>query len=478
MRFPLHFGCVLFMGLAAGFIAAGLQAQDLLSPLPVGIYNENSQILLVPEAERHLNFIVLGLRPKGGGYLSLPDNRWPAQATPEQIRKIREQVYFLNFKLSRGGILKALPAYTHLFVAVPDPHEVPEAEALRTRVHFFKSSVNLEWPQDTCEILGRDPQKRIVLAVSSGGEAGYLQTIQSLVKAFPDTFVIHNFGPCLSSEGGDLELVLTPDRRPLLLVGRHRLANYLECTLGPDFKSTKQMLPYDLIEDARRAFSDAAYGVGVRFLPRRLILDPSQGSDEVFHLDMLVSVLPNPGGGKPRAFVPTYTSAPRHYDALTTDQLTTALVHQAQNEYEAAAEEMAQLGYEVVRLPFSDHPVRGPVNIAKFRNRDTGEYTVLLGKYPYHLPEDDPAAPQHQLQHALDRLMDDFEAWRKLPDHAAYQRLLAALDRTWASIEAVDGMPNPIFESQARLFRQYGYQVVPVPLYAWGAGGLHCQLLY
>ena len=37
--------------------------------------------------------------------------------------------------------------------------------------------------------------------------------------------------------------------------------------------------------------------------------------------------------------------------------------------------------------------------------------------------------------------------------------------------------PNPIFETQRRVYEDHGVRVLPVPIFPMGEGGIHCLVL-
>ena len=133
------------------------------------------------------------------------------------------------------------------------------------------------------------------------------------------------------------------------------------------------------------------------------LLDPSRGTEELFHADMVVAVVRN--DHEALAFVPTYEVRPR--DANSGELLAEELVRSVQHEYDLVAAEMTARGYRVVRIPFEDHPVRAPVNVSKFVDRTTGKPFVLLGRYPDHRPSaPDATTPMSRLGEAVRRLQD------------------------------------------------------------------------
>ncbi len=477
-------------------IYALLHCQDT----PKGMFIKDKGALLVPESERQMDFVVVGLWPDEKQYFYLPELKWPSAATGEQKKKIAEKFYWLNFELSHGDLLKNLPKYTRIYAALPDKQYVPESEGhekeyfisylkahcnftdddVKKRLYFFYSANVLEWPQDICKIIGIDSNHRIILGYSEGDTIpGYVLTVKRLVKAFPQTFTLWNFGTDVSAEGGDEDIIWTPDNKVALLAGRHRVIQFLNRNMGQQSFEQNSLAP-SLIETVRKAFSDSVFGIKVLFVPEKLLLTPipGSGSDEVFHLDMLACVLPNPGIGSPRVFIPTYMKMKQHYDSLLKNSFDKNFISRVQKEYDEASGEFKNLGYEVIRLPFSDHPVRNPVNIVRFRDKNTGKITVLLPKYPYFLPIDSPDTPQQQVLNALDWLRTNFSEWQNLPGPATYQRLADTLQYVFDTMDKVAALPNPIYDTQEKIFKKYGYEVIPIPSYTWGAGGPHCQLLY
>ena len=116
---------------------------------------------------------------------------------------------------------------------------------------------------------------------------------------------------------------------------------------------------------------------------------------------MIVNILR--AQGKTLAFVPSYQDPA--VDAITHVALAEDVRRRVQYEYDLVAGQLGRRGYEVVRLPFADHPVRNPVNVGRFVDPNTGRQCVLLGKYPYHFPlVPGWPIPQFELQDAFDRM--------------------------------------------------------------------------
>jgi hypothetical protein len=49
--------------------------------------------------------------------------------------------------------------------------------------------------------------------------------------------------------------------------------------------------------------------------------------------------------------------------------------------------------------------------------------------------------------------------------------------RAWTAMLSAGNSSNPDFMAQAAVFREAGYEVIPVPIYPGGSGGLHCMAL-
>jgi hypothetical protein len=459
-----------------------------------GIMAENGRVMIVPEAERFMEFAVLGLWPNQETGYFFPAMKWPALATEEQKRHIEEQFYWLNFELTHGDIIPNLPSYAHFYVGLPDKKFVPESRGrekeyfieylkknvgmtekeIRQRFEFFKAPLRLEWPQDICKVLGFDKKGRKILGYSNADMYGYPQAVKKIAQTFPDKFTLKDTGDRISMEGGDENLVFAPDNNIVFIAGRHRAIRYLNRSRGIYFD--KSSISDDYIEEARSAFSQAVYGLKIMFLPEIMLANHDRGSDELFHLDMVCAVLPNPRGGSPIAFIPSMDKD--SYDGITQIKFSADYVSHCQAEYDAVAGQLKELGYIIERLRFADHPVRCPVNIVRYRDRDTGEETVLLAKYPNHLPITDPNTTQAKIMRAYKNLENAYQVWYDNADSGTYNELQDSIKATSAIMDESVKDKNPIYDEWEKAFKKYGFKVVTVPTYAWGAGGLHCQLLY
>lgn len=480
--------------LAVIFAVFPVFAQDWKLPLPQGMKADNGNILIVPESERFMNFVIFGLWPNSGQYYFLPEMKDISGLNRAKVREVEKQFYWLNYELSHGRPIRNLPDYTHLYVALPDGKFVKESRGgekalflqylkercgftdneIKNKVHFFKSNIQLEWAQDSCKILGREEDGRVVLGYSELDNNPYIGTVMNLAKSFPREFKLVKFDSALSAEGGDQDFIWSAPGKVSFLVGRNRVRVYLERKYNESFEDKK--ITREQVEEVRKAYSDAIYGVDVIFMPEKVLMDPALGSKETFHVDMISTTLPDLSGPGFRVFIPTY--AKQAFDAISLQPLDPKMMKAAQNEYEQAAAQFKKMGYDVKRLEFTDHPVRNPVNIGRFRNKVTGKYTALLAKYPAYLPVDDANTPQAKLNAAFDNLNNETQNWLSSKSDSGYDSVIAAINNLWRVMDEACAAPNPTYEAQYKVFKDLGYEVVTIPVYAWGAGGLHCQMMY
>ena len=490
-KIPTYLLLVFFM--MFGFINA--QGHDLLYPLPTGLLTQSDGVLLVPEAERHWSFLILGLWPNQGDYFMLPKISDAKNAPKEQSTRLYDELFKLNFEFSHGAIIKNLPDYTHLYVALPEKLSAKGSkggekelfiaylkgrcgwtdEKVRNHLHFFKVPSFLQWAQDSSEIIGRDKKGRIIIAADPDNYNNSYAIIKSLCDTYPESFVIKRLGNAISSEGGDMELVWAPKREGLIfMTGRNRVNQYYNRIKHMPLKGIS--FSSDMLDDFKRAYSQEFYGLRVEVVPQKMLENSDLATEDLFHLDMSVAILSK--GKTVNAFVPTYNGGEVKKDAMTNTALDPKLVWTWQAEYDEISAQLSKLGYDVVRLPFSDHPVRCPVNIGKFINRDTLEPSVILGKYPFDHARNSETTPQQMIQDALNDMTYKCDAWKNTPSEPNFNSFLLSISSMWGVMDKVSAMPNPEFDTQADIFRKHGYKVVAVPVYAWGAGGLHCDLLY
>ncbi|MCX7698374.1 MAG: hypothetical protein N2114_02775 [Candidatus Goldbacteria bacterium] len=456
---------------------------------PKGYYLADEKVLIVPEAERYLNFVIIGLWPINQKYVFLPEIVKPKNVSEKDMIEIKKLIYWINFEFTHGNILRKLPSYTKIFVALPKSVGNLEKkffleylkvkcaftdDDIKQRIYFFNTNTNLHWAQDTSEIIGIDEKGRVIIGMAKDDFAKYLSAIEAMTRKYNSFFTIKWFEDNTSAEGGDEEIVMMSDGKPALLIGPHRIMRYIELQYNIPVDSKE---PYKqwMVEEARIAFSNSVYGIPVHIIPEKLLYDKTLGTNEIFHLDMYLVVLPDKH--RSRAFIPIYDKS-EIMDILSREMLSKEFVLKCNEKYNAVAEQMNELGFEVVRIPFYDHPVRNPANVAKFRNRDTGKITILLGKYPYHLSENNKLSQQQKLQNSLYYLEETLVMWKQNPNKHTYINIFNAINNLFYMLEQEEKMPNPIAENQADIYRKYGYDVVLIQQYAWGSGGLHCSLLY
>lgn len=449
---------------------------------------------LIPESERTGHRRIIGLDAHRTNYIMLPSITGPAGADTETYRDIDRQLYWLNFRLSHGRILPNLPNDCELYLAVPDAKVVSESlgseqeffeeylrkrngwtnAAIRERIRFFPTAYPLIWTQDAGEMMIRPEDRVATIVYGSADDHRYLDFLTSLTTTYPKAFKIKALPREVSGEGGDLEVVWGPDHYPALLVGRHRILRYMDETRGK--WDRLQPLTRPEIEEARAAFSQAYEGLPIHIVPEQALLKPSEGSDELFHLDMVASIMDSHKNERPDAFIPEFMTGDV-LDAVTGKPLDEAFVAKCRWEYDQAARQLKDLGYDVIRLPFNDHPVRAPVNFGKVRDEVTGRYVVQLAKFPFHLPAGSSDTPQARLLAAIHALGESGRAWQESGTTDALEDFKTKLANIWTVLDESTEAPNPIYEENARRIRDAGYEVIEVPSYPWGSGGIHCQIL-
>lgn len=455
-------------------------------PLPV-----SPDLQLEPESDRRLRRLVIGLDANDTRYYMLPETATlPRSESDPRVRHLRRQLYWLNFELNHGRILSSVPPQTRFFIAVPEPGSVPgsreneeevfreylarrigwSAREIREKVRFFRIPGTIPFPQDMAEPLGHDSRGRLVLGFGSATNAFYYEPLRRLVSAFPDEFVLREI-PGVDTEGGDIELAWLPDGRIGVLVGRHRVLAALEARHGRPFRGLR--IGQDEIRRGVSEFSRAFFGLETLLVGERALRDPKLASDVLIHSDMVVNVLRGSRGVT--AFVPTYGAAA--VDAITQIALEAEVQRRAQAEYDGVAQQFRDRGYRVVRIPFSDHPARNPVQVGKFIDPTSGQQSLLLGKYPYHFPLPDGRNLQWEIQSAFDKLEKRVGAWRRSPTDAHWSAVEKNLQSIWRRIDRAIDAPNPEFAAQSRIYEENGVRVLPVPIFPSGEGGIHCMLL-
>lgn len=448
----------------------------------------------VPESEHSAPAFAIGLDPHQSSYFMLPKFQTREGMDDEVLKDVEQQLYWLNFRFSHGNLLESRPN-AEWFVAVPDSASVTESlggewdffqgylrhfcgwkkSDIDARVFPFLTSRPLIWTQDIGELTVRSGVPGAEIAYGPKDQALYLAVVRGLHDTYPDSYRSRALPEALSAEGGDLEIVWGPNRKPALLLGRHRVLRYLENT-RPNWDPRKPV-PQPLIEEARKAYSEAFGGLPVIIVTERALREPEKASEEVFHLDMLASIMDNHRGDRPDAFVPVFAS-PTVVDAISRRPLPSPFVRKVSWEFDEAARQLASIGYHVIRFPFNDHPARSPVNFGKCRDPKTGRYVMYLAKYPYHLPQSDPRVPQAVLMAALTEVQALGDRWNATGDSQDLARLRDSFTALWGVMDQADAAPNPLFDRRAQLARAAGYDVVEVHCYAWGSGGIHCQTLH
>lgn len=478
---------ILFTALS-GVLASAAGTVRRFEPVRV----PGTDIRLLPESERTMERLVLGLDVNRTKHFMLPETApWDPRSPDPRVSYLRRRLYWLNFELLHGGLFKKVPDYTRFFVAVPEAGVAPDSlgneeesfrdylqtrvgwsrETIARRVRFFQTPSAMPFPRDMAEPLGRDAKERLALALGADTGAYYAEPVRRLVEAFPRDFVLKVL-PQVNTEGGDMSLVWLPEGRVGLVVGYHRILRFAESTqrLPPEGRP----LAPALIEEGRKAFRRAFFGVEVLVLGEECLREPGIASAELFHADMVVNVLRGRTGAV--AFVPSYREEPI-VDSALQGLVPEHVRNRAQGEYDRAARQLEKRGYRVVRLPFRDHPDRTPVQVGSFVDLRTGQQSLLLGKYPYQFDLPGARNPQRELQASLGRLEAAVAAWRKAPADAQWDEVVRRIAGVWAEMDRAAESPNPTFQTQARLYEAEGIRVIPVPIYPTGEGGIHCLLL-
>src|SRR5262249_7408652 len=133
-------------------------------------------------------------------------------------------------------------------------------------------------------------------------------------------------------------------------------------------------------------------------------------------------------------------------------------------------------GLKVSRVPFNDHPARGPANIVGFVDRESRP-SVLLAKYPSQMPGADGSSPEEQFRRAVKALDDEVAYLGRWGRKGLESGWREAFRTAWKDLERIETLPSPEWEEKRRIFEARGFRVVEVPLFAWGGGGLHCLAL-
>lgn len=452
---------------------------------------EEGELTLVPESERPLDRIVIGINQATGKYYLLPFIDRSRGIERKRLETVRKRLYLTDLEICHGYLWGVIPSETRIFVGVPRNAQGESAtlerrwfreylserwgwspERISRKVRFFDMPTFTPWTQDLGEVVGWDRQGRTVIVVGTKEPDYYISAVSDLVRRYPRDFTVRWVESAISTEGGDVEMAWGPEGRPQLWAGRHAAVRYVSRMQGVPAVQRPITL-YQWI-DSTQAYSAAFLGLTARFLPRSVLMDPRLGQPELFHMDMVATFFA--GRNRPIAAVPYYLDHP--VDAISGMELEPAFVRRTRGEYNRAALELSAAGYEVIRLPFADHPVRGPVNLVKYYDRRNDRQVVLLAKYPRHRSDTGELSDQARILGQLYDVQNKGSAWQDEPQERRYQELLQSIATLDALMKHAAVAPDPVFEAQRAVLEDRGFRVVPVPVFPWGAGGLHCLTLH
>lgn len=473
--------CCIFYLICSLLININLFSAINYYPTPNSFIIPDSDIILIPESERPLNFIILGNNSKN--FISLKSTSFLHNA---YFNEVEENLWMLSFELTHGRIINALPDNTQIYFAITNDKEKKyfinylmkkcsfDKNSIKKRVHFFKCNSPVLWTQDAGEILGRSSNGKIIFLIND--KDTYSFALNNLFKFFPDLFSLHKSSDLLSIEGGDIEIAWNVNRKGVIaLIGRHRVLEYLLRKEGVDYKNIA--ISPDKINEIKNAYKNLFYNIRVEIIPEKILMQPSIATNELFHLDMVVTILAN--NENTYAFVPYYEKTTGNIDIVLKNVLDESFAKKLQAEYDEIANQLKEIGYYVVRLPIYDHPVRSPTNIIKFINKKTEKPTVLLGKYPYYnfaVPKEE--SPFAKIEKSIFNIASAVKLFEKNPNNDNYSYVLTAINLLWKIFNDEYSSKNPYFEKQKKIFTDYGFDVIEVPTCASGSGGLHCTVLY
>jgi hypothetical protein len=69
------------------------------------------------------------------------------------------------------------------------------------------------------------------------------------------------------------------------------------------------------------------------------------------------------------------------------------------------------------------------------------------------------------------------KVWEKIPTEKNYLAVKNGIQSVWTLMDNASTESSAVFESNAEMFRKAGIDMIPVADFAWGSGGLHCQML-
>ncbi len=472
MRFIFY--CLLFFLLYINSLT-----ENNFYPTPNSMVIPEQGIAVFPESEKPLNFIVLGNDTRN--FISLKNN---SLKNNKNYTDIQKELWMLCFEFLHGRIINSLPPYTKIYLAITENKEKIffteylikrcgfKKEDIKKRVIFFNIPSPCLWTQDSGEISGR-LEDNIYIINNSDDSYGYVLT--DLVRQYSKIFKIKT-SSLLSIEGGDIEIAWNVNRKGIsVFIGRHRIIEYLRRKEGIDY-SDKSVLP-EKINNIKNLYKEIFFNLPVEVIPEEMLLQPSKAENELFHLDMVLTFLTNEN--RIFAFIPIYEKEDGNFDIVLKKPLDVSFVKRLNTEYNAVAEQVRKLNYEVVRIPIFDHPVRSPVNIIKFIDKESGKQKILFGKYPYcNSKMDFTDLPYTRIDNVFYLLEKQLRRWEENPDFINYEKFLTAVNYVWQTFASEYSSKNPNFEKQKEIYEKNGIEVIEVPILDSGSGGLHCTSLY
>ena len=258
----------------------------------------------------------MGVEADGPQYFMLPTLADPSAPLPG-YDEVREQLFWLNLELSHGQLLRDLSPSAQLYVALSGSGSDGGRQRdegwfrdylkdccawngldLAKRLHFYAVPKTMIWTQDATVMLGQDGQGRRILALDGAGRDDYKGLVKALAASYPDRFVLSVLPMEISAEGGDLAVVRRPDHSVGMVLGRHRVLDWLRRTGHGDYVG--RPVPAGLMGQATAAYAKA-YGLPVQVVPATALRE-GWGSEDLFHLDMLAAFLSV--SGRAEAVVP------------------------------------------------------------------------------------------------------------------------------------------------------------------------------
>src|SRR5690242_2181328 len=105
---------LLLLLLGCALLSPRGSVQGKIPDSPNGFHMKDG-ILPLPESERPLDVCVIGVDPGRSPYFSLPFLQKSPGMTDRQFQAFREQMSWLNFEISHGRLLSALPSSTQIY---------------------------------------------------------------------------------------------------------------------------------------------------------------------------------------------------------------------------------------------------------------------------------------------------------------------------------------------------------------------------